>query len=31
LKCRLSSHAQEEIARRQIPLALVESVLEHPD
>ena len=31
VKYRLSSHAQEEIERRQIPLALVESILESPD
>jgi hypothetical protein len=27
---RLSRHAQEEMQRRQIPLAIVESILAHP-
>ena len=31
MRYRLPSHAQEEVGRRQIPLALVESVLEEPD
>jgi hypothetical protein len=31
VKYRLSSHAEEEIVRRRIPLAVVESILEKPD
>ena len=31
VKYKLSSHAEEEIARRRIPLAVVESILEKPD
>ena len=31
MRYRLSSHAQEEIERRQIPLVLVELVLQSPD
>jgi hypothetical protein len=31
VKYRLSSHAKEEIERRHIPLAMVESILERPE
>ena len=31
MRCRLSTHAKEEIERRKIPQAWVESVLERPD
>jgi hypothetical protein len=31
VKYRLSSHAQAEIGRRQIPLAVVEAIIESPD
>ena len=30
MKYRLSRHAQEEMRRRQIPLAVVEAILAHP-